>query len=169
MFLPIIFVLLLVGGAVLAAQSSINGRLGANTGVIESAWLTFVIGAVLTFLLMFFFEPAQEATLFSVPKWQLTGALFGVVYMLAIVFAVPRVGTAAATVAVISGQLLMSLLIDHFGWLANVQRPLDASRYIAMALLIGAIGLIYLSHQQRQRRLVSQPSECTEAAVNPKP
>lgn len=157
MLLPIIFVLLLAGGAVLAAQSSINGRLGAITGVIESSWLTFILGAVLTFLLMFFFEPAHDATLFSVPKWQLTGALFGVVYMLAIVFAVPRVGTAAATVAVISGQLLMSLLIDHFGWLSNTVRPLDGSRYIAMALLIGAIGLIYLSHQQRNRRLVNQP------------
>lgn len=88
----------------------------------------------------------------------LTGALFGVVYMLAIVFAVPRVGTAAATVAVISGQLLMSLLIDHFGWLSNAVRSLDASRYIAMALLIGAIGLIYLSHPQRHHRLASQPS-----------
>ena len=158
MLLPLIFILLLMGGAVLAAQSSINGRLGAKTGVIESAWLTFIMGAVLTFLLMFFFEPTQQATLFSVPKWQLTGALFGVVYMLAIVFAVPRVGTAAATVAVISGQLLMSLLIDHFGWLSNAVRPLDASRYVAMALLIGAIGLIYLSHQQRQRRMVNQPS-----------
>ncbi|GEN26641.1 membrane protein [Halovibrio variabilis] len=158
MLLPFIFVLLLVGGAVLAAQSSINGRLGAKTGVIESAWLTFVMGAVLIFLLVFFFEPTHQATLFSVPKWQLTGALFGVVYMLTIVFAVPRVGTAAATVAVISGQLLMSLLIDHFGWLANAVRPLDGSRYLAMALLIGAIGLIYLSHQQRQRRLINQPS-----------
>lgn len=157
MLLPFILVLLLVGGAVLAAQSSINGRLGAKTGVVESAWLTFVMGAVLTFLLVFFFEPAHEATLFSVPKWQLTGALFGVMYMLVIVFAVPRVGTAAATVAVISGQLLMSLLIDHFGWLNNTVRPLDTSRYVAMALLLGAIGLIYLSHQQRQRRMLNQP------------
>lgn len=156
MLLSFIFVLLLIGGAVLAAQSSINGRLGAKTGVIESAWLTFVMGAVLTFLLVFFFEPTHQATLFSVPKWQLTGALFGVVYMLAIVFAIPRVGTAAATVAVISGQLLMSLLIDHFGWLDNAVRPLDGSRYLAMALLIGAIALIYLSHQQRQGRMVNQ-------------
>ena len=78
-------------------------------------------------------------------------ALFGVVYMLAIVFAVPRVGTAAATVAVISGQLLMSLLIDHFGWLNNAERALDGSRYLAMVLLLLAIVLIYLSHQQRLR------------------
>ncbi|WP_445010745.1 DMT family transporter [Vreelandella stevensii] len=151
MLLPIVFALLLAGGAVLAAQSSINGRLGSHTGVMESAWLTFAVGAVLTFLLVLFFEPPQEATLMSVPKWQLTGALFGVVYMLAIVFAVPRVGTAAATVSVISGQLLMSLLIDHFGWLDNAQRELDGSRYLAMALLLVAIVLIYLSHRQQQR------------------
>jgi transporter family-2 protein len=151
MLLPIVFALLLAGGAVLAAQSSINGRLGAHAGVMESAWLTFAVGAVLTFLLVLFFEPPQEATLMSVPKWQLTGALFGVVYMLAIVFAVPRVGTAAATVSVISGQLLMSLLIDHFGWLDNAQRELDGSRYLAMALLLVAIVLIYLSHRQQQR------------------
>lgn len=148
MLLPIVFVLLLAGGAVLAAQSSINGRLGVQTGVLESAWLTFVVGAVLTFLLVLFFEPHHEATLFSVPKWQLTGALFGVVYMLAIVFAVPRVGTAAATVSVISGQLLMSLLIDHFGWLDNAERSLDGSRYVAMVLLLLAILLIYLGHRR---------------------
>ena len=89
------------------------------------------------------------------PKWQLIGALFGVVYMLAIVFAVPRVGTAAATVAVISGQLLMSLLIDHFGWLGNNRLPLDPSRYLSMALLIGALTLIYLSHRRRAFRLAA--------------
>lgn len=104
---------------------------------------------------MFFFESPKEATLFTVPKWQLIGALFGVVYMLAIVFAVPRVGTAAATVAVISGQLLMSLLIDHFGWLGNNSLPLDPSRYLSMALLIGALTLIYLSHRRRAFRLAA--------------
>mgnify|MGYP003654533238 CR=1 FL=1 len=137
--LPIIFAILLLGGAVLAAQSSINGKLGAQTGVVESAWLTFALGAVITFLLMFFFESPSEATLFSVPKWQLIGALFGVVYML----------------AVISGQLLMSLLIDHFGWLGNSRLPLDPARYLSMALLMGALALIYLSHRKRALRLTA--------------
>ncbi|QEM83922.2 DMT family transporter [Halomonas binhaiensis] len=151
MLLTLIYPLLLLGGAVLAAQSSINGRLGSTVGVLASAWLTFSMGAVVTFLLVFFFEPHHEATLFSVPKWQLTGALFGVVYMLAIVFAIPRVGTAAATVAVISGQMLMSLMIDHFGWLGNTRLPLDSSRMIAIVLLAGALCLIYASNARRER------------------
>lgn len=155
MLLTLIYPLLLLGGAVLAAQSAVNGRLGATVGVLPSAWLTFVMGAVVTFLLVFFFEPPHEATLFNVPKWQLTGALFGVVYMLAIVFAIPRVGTAAATVAVISGQLLMSLMIDHFGWLNNARLPLDSSRLVAIALLAGALCLIYLSNARRERQVAT--------------
>lgn len=150
MLLPVIFLLLLIGGGALSAQSSINGRLGSNVGVLESAWLTFASGALITFLLMFFFEPPHEQTLFTVPKWQLIGALFGVVYMLVVVFAVPRVGTAAATVATISGQLLMSLLIDNFGWLGNTAMPIDPSRIVAMLLLAGALALIYLSNTRRQ-------------------
>lgn len=52
-----IYIMLLVvifGGAVLCAQSSINGRLGAKVGVLESSWLTFVLGALVSFLIAFF-------------------------------------------------------------------------------------------------------------------
>jgi transporter family-2 protein len=58
----------------------------------------------------------------------------------------PRIGTAAATVSVISGQLLMSLLIDNFGWLNNPVIPLSGSRYAAVALLAVALCLIYRSN-----------------------
>ncbi|KLD65101.1 membrane protein [Xanthomonas hyacinthi DSM 19077] len=136
-------------GAILCAQSAINGRLGAHVGVLESAWLTFTLGALLSFLYAFFFEPQHDLTLFTAPRWQVTGAFFGVVYMLVIVFAMPRVGTAAATVSVISGQLLMSLLIDNFGWLSNPVIPLGGSRYAAMALLAVALFLIYRSNTRQ--------------------
>ena len=58
--------------------------------------------------------------------------IFGVAYMLRLYF--PCLDWAAATtVAVISGQLLMSLLIDHFGWLNNPVIHLDGSRLAAIA------------------------------------
>jgi bacterial/archaeal transporter family-2 protein len=143
--------LVVVSGAVLCAQSAINGRLGATVGVLESSWLTFTVGAMLSALYVFLFEPGHALTLLSVPRWQVTGAFFGVVYMLVIVFAMPRIGTAAATVSVISGQLLMSLLIDHFGWLGNPVIPLGYARYAAIALLAIALLLIYRSEASRRR------------------
>ncbi|QDE39677.1 DMT family transporter [Luteibacter pinisoli] len=149
--LILMLIVVVISGAVLCAQSAINGRLGANVGVLESAWLTFTLGALLSFLWAFFVEPSHALTLFNVPRWQVTGAFFGVVYMLVIVFAVPRVGTAVATVAVISGQLLMSLLIDNFGWLDNPVLPLGAARLAAMALLALALFLIYRSNARQGR------------------
>ncbi|EKF57319.1 hypothetical protein QWE_23316 [Agrobacterium albertimagni AOL15] len=146
----LLFVVLALGGGVaLATQSSINGRLGDAAGVLETAWLTFVLGAAISFLLYFFFEPPHAMTLFTAPKWQLIGALFGVVYILVSVFAVPRVGIAAATVAVITGQLSMSLLIDHFGWLNNAEIPLSPARYLSIALLAGSMALIYLGNRRK--------------------
>jgi transporter family-2 protein len=149
--LLLMILLVVLSGATLCAQSAINGRLGSHVGVLESAWLTFTLGAMLSFLYAFLFEPHHAFTLFSVPRWQITGAFFGVVYMLVIVFAIPRIGTAAATVAVISGQLLMSLLIDHFGWLGNTVIRLNGARYAAMALLAVALVLIYRSNTRLRR------------------
>jgi transporter family-2 protein len=142
--------ILILGGIALSVQSSINGRVGHTVGVIACAWLTFVIGFALTFLLFFFFEQTHEQTLFNAPKWQLMGAVFGVIYMVVVVFAVPRIGIAGMTVSVIAGQLIMSLLIDHFGWLANNVIELDAKRYMAILLLLGAIVMIYLSNKRKE-------------------
>ncbi|WP_110975369.1 DMT family transporter [Acinetobacter sp. WCHAc060042] len=144
-----IYMMLLVvifGGAVLCAQSSINGRLGSEVGVLESAWLTFVIGTMVSFLIGFFFEPHYSLNIFTAPRWQLTGAFFGVAYMLIVVFSMPKLGAAATTVAVISGQLIMSLLIDNFGWFKNTVIPLDGARLAAIMLLAIAIFFIYKSN-----------------------
>lgn len=154
-------VVVVLSGAVLCAQSAINGGLGSRVGVLESAWLTFTLGALVMFVIAFYTEPRHALTLFTVPRWQVTGAFFGVIYMIVIVFAMPRVGTAAATVAVISGQLLMSLLIDHFGWLGNHVIRLGMSRVVAMVLLAAALALIYKSNTvdaARTKRASLSPS-----------
>ncbi|MBT2341694.1 MULTISPECIES: DMT family transporter [Pseudomonas] len=143
-----VLVLLLVvvaAGAVLSVQAAINGRLGQTVGVLRSSLLTFTVGTVTTGLLIIFFEPAHAVSLLEVPKWQLSGALFGVVYMMVMVGAVPRVGTAVATVAVIVGQLGMGMLIDNFGWLGNPAIELSGSRVLAMACLALALVFMYRS------------------------
>ena len=141
-----LLLLLVVGaGAVLSVQAAINGRLGQAVGVLRSSLLTFVVGVIVTALLILFFEPVHAVSLLEVPKWQLSGALFGVIYMLVMVGAVPRVGTAVATVAVILGQLGMGMLIDNFGWLGNPPIELSSSRMLAMACLTVALVFMYRS------------------------
>lgn len=149
MNLILLLVLVVAAGAVLSVQAAINGRLGQTVGVLRSSLVTFAVGTLVTGLLILFFEPAQAVSLLEVPKWQLTGALFGVVYMMVMVGAVPIVGTAVATVAVIVGQLAMGMLIDNFGWMGNTAIELSASRVLAMLCLALALVFMYRSSTRR--------------------
>ena len=146
MLLTFVFPLLLLGGMAIAAQSSVNGTLSMRTDVVTTAWLANVVASVILLLLVLFFEPPQAETMFSVPSWQLAGALFGNFSMVAIVIAVPRIGTAATIVGIIAGQIVMGLMVDHFGWFGNTQILLDYKRIAAITLLAGALYLIYLSN-----------------------
>ncbi len=131
----------------LSIQAAINGQLGSAVGVFKSAFLTFSVGALITALLILFFEPKQPVTLLDVPKWQLLGAMFGVPYIVIMVLAVQRIGTAIATVAVIFGQLTMSMLIDNFGWLGNQSITFSMSRLGAILCLGIALFFIYSSNK----------------------
>lgn len=151
MMLILTIVLAIIGGAALSVQAALNGRLGGNVGVFKSAFLTFSVGALVTALLIFFFEPNHSVTLMDVPKWQLLGALCGVPYIVIMVVAVQRIGTAVATVAVIFGQLSMSVLIDNFGWLGNEVITLSGSRIAALVCLAIALYFIYSSNKSEPK------------------
>lgn len=145
----LMIILSVVGGALLSVQAAINGQLGSKVGVFRSAFLTFSVGALITALLIFFFETNHTVTLLEVPKWQLLGALLGVPYIVIMVLAVQRIGTAVATVAVIFGQLAMSMLIDNFGWLHNEAIPFSATRLGAVVCLGIALWFIYSGSKSR--------------------
>ncbi|MGG8275990.1 DMT family transporter [Klebsiella sp. 141198] len=149
----IMIVLAVIGGSMLSIQAAVNGQLGSQVGVFKSAFLTFSVGALITALLIFFFEPKQVVTLMDVPKWQLLGAMFGVPYIVIMVLAVQRIGTAIATVAVIFGQLTMSMLIDNFGWLGNQSISFSMSRLGAILCLGIALFFIYSSNKVKATAL----------------
>ncbi len=148
----VMIIFALVGGASLSVQAAVNGRLGASQGVIRTALLTFVIGSVVSGLLVLFLEPAHEITLLDVPKWQLTGSVLGLIFVLVMVFGVQRIGTGMATVAVILGQLSMSILIDTFGWLGNPVIELSWNRVLAVICLAIALWFIYSAGEKEAQK-----------------
>ena len=54
----------------------------------------------------------------------------------------PRLGTATLFGFVIAGQILVSLLVDRFGWLGLPQHPLTLSRLVGAALLLAGVVLL---------------------------
>jgi transporter family-2 protein len=55
---------------------------------------------------------------------------------------VPRIGVALAFSLAIGGQMLVTLLIDHFGWLGVPEKPINLWRVFGAALITVGVILI---------------------------
>lgn len=75
----IIAFLALIGGSAIAIQSQINAALSKKVGVLEGATISFMVGGLALFFLALFFGKGNLLNVFTVPKWQLVGALFIVI------------------------------------------------------------------------------------------
>ncbi|WP_221566587.1 DMT family transporter [Alkalihalobacillus sp. TS-13] len=134
-------IIVFIGGIAVAVQAGVNGGLGKQVGVIEGAFLSFLIGTVTLFLMMIFFGKGNILQATAVPRWQLIGGVLGAFYVFAMVLAVPKIGVAASLISVIAAQLITSSVIDHFGWLGMKQIPIDGKRILGFCFLITALYL----------------------------
>ncbi|MEK5185363.1 DMT family transporter [Solibacillus sp. FSL W7-1324] len=137
----IIAFLALIGGSAVAIQSQINALLSKKVGVLESATVSFMVGALALFFLAFFFGKGNLLTVFTVPKWQLIGGLLGAFFIVINIFSVNLIGVAATFMAVIVGQILLGAIIDHFGLFGGVTYPMNMTKVIALALMFVGIYL----------------------------
>ena len=55
----------------------------------------------------------------------------------------PRIGLLALVALVLAGQLIASLLLDHYGWLGFPVRELSWGRVTGSALLLASVVLIH--------------------------
>lgn len=138
----------LLGGITLSAQSSINGTLSRKAGSLETTLLTFVTGTLFLALYILFFGQGNLAALFDAPKWQLSAAFLGTIYLLLTVIAVPKIGVIAANISGIAGQLVAGILIDHFGWFNSLEIRLDGKRILALGFMALALYLIYRGNKR---------------------
>ncbi len=133
-----------VAGAVLPLQALINARLGAAVGgPSAAAAVSFAIGTI--GLLAFIFitnTPAPNTDAISVlPWWAWVGGLLGAYYVATATMTAPVLGAASMVSLVIAGQMIASLLLDHYGVLHAAQ-PISLQKMVGAFLLIGGVYLI---------------------------
>lgn len=136
------YILAVLAGSALSFESAIYGQLGETIGQLETSFYNFFMGTLLLGLLMLFFGKGKLSYTFEAPKWSLLGGVLGVVYLTAIVISVPFVGVGITMVTVIIGQLIMSMVIEHFGWLGTMQTRINKEKIFAVISMIIALILI---------------------------
>lgn len=132
-------------GCLLPWQPVINGRLGVELGsTLWSGFVSFLGGALLLGCLVHLQGGVlwRWQKLTQVPLWTLTGGVLGTTFVLASIYLVPRVGATAMGVSFIVGQLMMSLLMDHYGWAGLAVRPMDGTRMLGVLLLFLGLALV---------------------------
>ena len=138
--------LALFAGTMVPIQAAINGRLARALGsaIWAAAASGLMLAAVLAFVgaLVFRAGPRTDA-LAALPWWAWTGCLFGAVFLSATAALVPRLGAASMVALVMAGQVVASLLLDHFGAFGLTEQPADARRLFAAALLLAGAWLMH--------------------------
>ena len=135
----------LIAGAMMPTQAATNNKMA---GVIDSpilaALLSFVVGtaALLVYALVTGVPLGNLASAKEAPAVAWLGGFFGAFFVTAGVMLVPRLGVAMTFSLIIAGQMLVTIIIDHFGWLGVPVKEVGLARIAGVLLITAGVVLI---------------------------
>jgi transporter family-2 protein len=141
-----LWILLATGaGACIALQAAANGSLRTNLADARYAAFFSICGTILTAVIVMLAirpNPPSLATMRAAPWWNWIGGPLGALIVLSGAALAPRLGAAAFIASVVAGQLLCSLLLDHFGLMNLPQQALSSGRIIGAVMVFAGVLLV---------------------------
>ena len=137
--------LAVLAGVSIVIQQALNSNL--RTALSSAAWSGFMsyfvgVGCMVALALALRDPVPSAAVAARIPWWAWSGGLFGAIFIGLGIFLVPHLGAATFLALLVTGQMLGSVVFDHFGWLGLAQRSMDMPRLIGVMLLIAGVVLI---------------------------
>lgn len=132
------FIVVLLGGAMIAVQGAINATLGRAVGSsVNAALISFLVGTLALALIASVQRVSpDDALVRGLPWWAWVGGLCGAVFVTAAAYAAPRVGVASMLTLAIASQLVMAIALDHRGGLGVPVRSASTGRAVGIALVM---------------------------------
>lgn len=135
----------LLAGAMMPTQAATNNKMAAFVdSPVLAAFISFFVGTVALFLYLLLtgVPMASLAGVRDAPLVAWAGGLLGAFFVAAAVTLVPRLGVAMTFSLIIAGQMIVTLVIDHFGLLGVDVRPVSWPRIAGILLITGGVMLI---------------------------
>ena len=108
---------------------------------LQAALLSFFIGTIVL-AIMVFFQSAEKPSLSEISNipWLLwTGGFLGVYAISMSIYTAPKLGFNLYRVSRF-GQLVISMLLDHFGWLGTEKTPVTWQRFLGgVVIFVGVL------------------------------
>ncbi len=137
----IFYVIMLVVGFVVAFQVGINTELSRMLGSnVWAAVVSFMVGflALLAYALIVR-QPFYVKKLTEIPVYYYLGGLLGALFVLSTIMLFPRIGAVNIVIFTVLGQMIGTLLIDHYGWFGAIQSSINWQKVASLLLMAIAI------------------------------
>ncbi len=138
-------ILALLAGMAMPTQAVVNSRLANSIdSPILAAFFSFAVGTLVLFIYILLTGVPLSGLLSvkNAPPVALIGGLLGAFFVSVMATIIPRVSVALAFSVAIAGQMLVTLLIDHFGWLGATEKPINLWRVLGAVFVTLGVVLI---------------------------
>jgi len=134
-----------LAGSCAPAQAGINSLLSvvARSPVL-AALISFAVGTLtLAACAGAARIPWPEARSFSgLPWWIWTGGCLGAFLVAITILLAPRLGAATLMASMVAGQMMASLVLDHYGLVGYPIHPVSVWRIVGVILVVGGVIII---------------------------
>ncbi|NLY41213.1 MAG: DMT family transporter [Desulfovibrionales bacterium] len=141
----ILLTLTVLAGCLMPVQPAINALVaqGINSAYL-AAFFSFVVGTLALGLVCVTLRQPWPDTriLAALPWWCWTAGTIGAFFVTMTIVSIPRLGAMAVMALLIAGQMIMSLVMDHYGWLGLPQHSISPLRVLGAVLLLLGVFLI---------------------------
>lgn len=134
-----------LAGALTTLQAGSNAALRKSLGEpLPALLINYGLGIAIVVIANFVSrQPWPSLDKFSgVPWWAWIGGLAGAAYGLAAILLAYRLGASTLMASVVTGQVIASVLLDHFGWLGFDVHVASVWRLLGTVLMIIGVVLV---------------------------
>ena len=139
------YLLAVCAGLGITLQTTLNSQIAKGVGgdSVAAALFSFTAGAVClgVFSLMRGGIVASLAAIPAQPWWSLLGGLLGAGALLSYVVLAPKIGLSALLGLAIAGQIISSLVIDHFGLMGASERPVSLIKLAGSMVMLAGLAI----------------------------
>ena len=141
----LLIALAVVAGAVLPVQAALNGKMGRAVGdPVYAAFISFVVGAIGLFIYLLAtrtdLSTLNEARTVNWSVW--IAGILGAFYVACVIILAPKLGVALTFGLVVTGQLGISLILDHFGLIGIPVSSISWQKVIGTMLIVAGVVII---------------------------
>lgn len=134
----LLFLAAILGGLFITSQGPINARASqALGGPLQGAFISFTGGWLFLLILNIIQRPNLPSwhSLADHPWWIWIGGFLGAYMVTVAAIATPRIGVAAWVAGVMVGQLVSSMVLDHYGAFGMEPKPITITKIFGVILL----------------------------------